>query len=129
MKATPGFEPAAIALPVVRHEIRQGLVFVNLDGNASPLGPQLRPLASEIREFEIANQRLARIVDWGECPWDWKINRDNGDSYHHVGIHRQSLAARWPISLIWDAPNNGNYSLTGCGTARDYLVVGADASR
>lgn len=128
MADCPSYSPDELSLVRVRHEVWQGFVFVNLKGGAEPLGPHLAELEAEIAEYNLKDWLTVWSKDYGEMPWDWKVMQDNGDCYHHIGLHRQTLLEMWPLRLIWDKPNNGRYALTGCGTAADQLGVDAEGN-
>ena len=96
MADCPGFEPKNIALPRVQHEVWQGFVYINLDGKAAPLGPQLTGVDAEIAEFGIETWEVVETVDCGEYPWDWKVMQDNGECYHHIGAHPQTFETNFP---------------------------------
>jgi len=96
MNGCPGFDPGNIALARIRHEIWQGFVYINLDGKAAPLGPQLTHVDAEIAEFGIGSWEVVETVDCGEYPWDWKVMQDNGECYHHIGAHPQTFEATFP---------------------------------
>ncbi|MEM7120646.1 MAG: aromatic ring-hydroxylating dioxygenase subunit alpha [Pseudomonadota bacterium] len=96
MKKHPGFDPKTVALPEVRHEVWQGFVYVNLDGKAEPLAPQLAPIDKEIAEFGVETWEVVETVDCDEYPWDWKVMQDNGECYHHIGAHPETFEANFP---------------------------------
>ncbi len=124
MDATPGFDKRDVRLPEIRHEAWQGFVYVNLDGQADPLAPRLTPLDEEIKEFTLADWRVVKTDDYGIVPWDWKVFQDNGDCYHHVGIHRETFERDYPGLGAWDSPNNGHYTLIWCRAGHDSIVIG-----
>ena len=129
MDTTPGFDRRHIRLPSIRHEVWQGFVYVNLDERAEPLAPRLTPLEQEIKEFRLAEWRVVKSHDYGELPWDWKVFQDNGDCYHHVGIHRETFERDYPGLGSWDSPNNGHYTLIWCRAGENYIVAGEDGQR
>ena len=96
MEQTPGFSPDDTALPQFRHEIWQGFIYVNLDGEATSLAPQLRTIDARVAEFDLASWRVATTVHCGEYPWDWKVMQDNGECYHHLGAHLETFQATFP---------------------------------
>ena len=96
MHDCPGFDPENIALPIIRHEVWQGFVYINLDGNAEPLTPQLRQVDEAIAEFELGTWEVVQTIDCGEYPWDWKVMQDNGECFHHVGAHRETFEPNYP---------------------------------
>ena len=99
MQHTPDFDASEVRLPEIRHEVWQGFVFVNLDGQADPLAPRLAPLDEAIAEYDLASWVTVRALDFGEQPWDWKVMMDNGDVYHHLGLHRDTVEPRSPGRL------------------------------
>lgn len=126
MKDSPSYDRSTLGLKEVRHEIWQGFVFINLDGQAEPLAPRLTNLDEEIKEYRLSEWKTVWTRDYGEMPWDWKVMQDNGDCYHHIGLHRETLYDTFPNSLIWTQPTDGDYVYTGCGTAEDKLVPDAE---
>ena len=96
MRGCPGFDPAKIALTPIRHEVWQGFVYVNLDGKAEVLAPQLTEIDEAIAEFQLDAWEVAKTVDCGEYPWDWKVMQDNGECFHHVGAHQQTFEPNYP---------------------------------
>jgi len=126
MQHTPGFEPEQIRLPKIRHEIWQGFVFVNLDGHADALAPRLAPLTNAIREYALESWVTVRTLDFGEQPWDWKVMMDNGEVYHHLGLHRHTVEPRSPGRLGITAENNGHFGLQYGPAADNVLVTASD---
>ena len=100
MSQTPGFASENVCLPVIRHEIWQGFVYINLDGQAKPLGNQLTALDEQISEYGLADWRVTTSVDCGEYPWDWKVMQDNGECYHHLGAHLESFEVNYPAREV-----------------------------
>jgi len=80
-----------VALPTVRHEVWEGFVMANLDGDAEPLGPQLAGLSERLAPW-----RLGELVTVGSrtftSTWNWKVMVENWiECYHHIGAHRQTV--------------------------------------
>ena len=126
MEGTPGFSPESIRLPEIRHEIWQGFVYVNLDGEAEPLGPRLEPLDEAIAEYELSSWVTVRSLDFGERPWDWKIMMDNGEVYHHLGLHKNTVESRSPGKMGLTMDNNGHFGLQYGPAAPSALVTASD---
>jgi phenylpropionate dioxygenase-like ring-hydroxylating dioxygenase large terminal subunit len=102
MTGVTGFCKEEVSLPHFRHEIWQGWVFVNLDGKAAPLGPQLAGMDRYLEPFQFDGYRTVETTDWGTCEWDWKIMVDNFmECYHHMGPHREKLQDEFPAELSW----------------------------
>ena len=126
MHRTPGFVPSEVRLPQVRHEVWQGFVFVNLDGDAAALAPRLSPVDEAIAEYGLASWVTVRTLDFGEQPWDWKVMMDNGEVYHHLGLHRHTVEPRSPGRLGITLANNGHFGLQYGPAAASALVTASD---
>ena len=100
MTDCPSFHRRELGLFPVRHELWEGFIFVNLDGRVEPLAPRLEPLRKQLAEFRLAEWVTVASRDYGEMPWDWKVAQDNGDCYHHIGLHRKSVEWLWPMKTI-----------------------------
>ncbi len=96
MERHPCFETSEVRLEEVAHELWQGFVYVNLDGAAAPLAPRLADLDPHIAAYGLADWTTAATVDCGEIPWDWKVMQDNGECYHHAGLHPQTFQETFP---------------------------------
>jgi phenylpropionate dioxygenase-like ring-hydroxylating dioxygenase large terminal subunit len=110
MKRTPGFDTGAIALPQVRHEVWEGFIYVNLDGDAESTATVWSALSAHLRPYALAGWKVVSTIDWGRCPWDWKVLMDNGECYHHFGTHRRTLEPLLPTRSAKDLPDNGNFT-------------------
>jgi phenylpropionate dioxygenase-like ring-hydroxylating dioxygenase large terminal subunit len=112
MQGLDDFDKANCSLPEVRHEEWLGFVFVNLDGRADPLAPQLEPLAQSLQPLRVGEQVTFETIDWGVCDWDWKIMVENYmECYHHIGSHRETVQDDYPAHLTWTEDTNDAYSL------------------
>ncbi|WP_197537344.1 aromatic ring-hydroxylating oxygenase subunit alpha [Modestobacter italicus] len=95
----PGFDQAAYGLRPIHQQIWQGFIFVNLDGLAEPL--EMSGLERVLDKYDLANWRIATVVDWGETKVNWKIMVENyAECYHHIGIHKETLQPLWPIGTV-----------------------------
>jgi phenylpropionate dioxygenase-like ring-hydroxylating dioxygenase large terminal subunit len=126
MTGSPCFDRGELGLFRIRHETWEGFVFVNLDGRAEPLAPRIEPLRQQLAEFRLSEWLTVASRDYGELEWDWKVGQDNGDCYHHIGLHRKSVEAMWPMKTVWYGPDNGHFAINGTGTAREYLQTAPD---
>jgi phenylpropionate dioxygenase-like ring-hydroxylating dioxygenase large terminal subunit len=107
MADTPGFDKNEVGLTEFRHEVWQGFVYVNLDGGARPAAELWAPLTTHLAPYRLGEWELVSTIDWGECPWDWKVFMDNGECYHHLGIHQRTLEPIFPTRSVKDLPDNG----------------------
>jgi phenylpropionate dioxygenase-like ring-hydroxylating dioxygenase large terminal subunit len=87
MGGVRGFDKASWPLAPVRVERWEGFVFVNLDPDAVPLGPRLRPLSTKYRRYRMSEMRdSGPLVFWNDC--NWKLAVENGvDMYHVPWVH------------------------------------------
>jgi len=111
MNKTPHFESSVVRLPEVSSEIWEGFIFVNLSGDAPPLAATLEPARQQLVEFDLRNWVTVRSIDLGECPWDWKVFMDNGEIYHHMMLHRETVEPRSPARFSVAGHNNGEFFL------------------
>ena len=107
MRETPGFNVDEVCLPAIRHTLWQGFVYINLDGRADPLGPQLEIIDERVAEFGLVDWRVAASVDCGEYPWDWKVMQDNGECYHHLGAHMETFEPNYPAREVTTTSADG----------------------
>lgn len=96
MERHPCFDAENVRLAEIRHELWQGFVYVNLDGRAAPLAARLADLEPRIAAYGLKDWVTARTIDCGEIPWDWKVMQDNGECYHHEGLHPQTFQTVFP---------------------------------
>ena len=130
MQKAEDFDRSSCRLPQIRHEVWRGFVFINLDGDAEPLGAGLAPLDGQLDDWlgnDCGEQVVVHEWDWaqepgGECPWDWKIFIENFmECYHHLGPHRESIQANSPAQLSWTDTSNHMYSLMHGGVSEAAL--------
>lgn len=126
MKGAPSFDKSSRGLTEVRHEVWEGFVFVNLSGTAKPLAERLTPLTEALKEYELSGWRWVKTYDEGECQYDWKVFQDNGDGYHNMGLHKNTIEELWPTHLTWTAENNGHFSLVYEPVSKDHMVAGGN---
>jgi nitrite reductase/ring-hydroxylating ferredoxin subunit len=107
MERAIGFDPATVCLPELRVEDWLGWVFVNLDPEAAPLAPQLTGLEAICAPHDLGSMRRVGVLDY-PSPWNWKISVENfAESYHHPGVHPDTLQPSFPGDRSWAEDNNG----------------------
>jgi phenylpropionate dioxygenase-like ring-hydroxylating dioxygenase large terminal subunit len=111
MQQAAGFDRASCRLPEIRHEEWQGWIFVNLDSSALPLAPELTPLSKILDAYGVADWvALAPLVF--DSPWNWKVMVDNfTESYHHAGIHPDTLQPITPAATTWAEDSCGPFAI------------------
>ncbi len=101
LRGAPGMEASAVdrsacRLPEIRTEVWNRFVFVNLDSNAAPLKPGLKSLDDRLANYGIDDWEVSAIHD---SAWqgNWKLGFENAiESYHHLGLHLDSLNGIMP---------------------------------
>ncbi len=102
-------DPARHALPRFALEIWCGVVFVNVDGRAEPLGKRLADVTREIEAFGMNRYDTAN-GGFAADTWqaNWKLAYENGvESYHLFKVHEKTLepvsATRHAFYVLGDA--------------------------
>lgn len=129
MERTPGFDRSDHGLHEFRHEVWQGFIYVNLDGGAPSTSELWGPMGSQVAGYGLADWQVVDSTPWGRSAWDWKVFIDNGECYHHLGIHLDTLQPVFPARLVEDLPDNGEFTLLSAPAAADLLVDAADGGR
>jgi Rieske 2Fe-2S family protein len=89
-RSIAGLDKSALGLFPVRAEVLCGLVFVNLDPNASPLAEEVAGLPERIERYGIERLRV-RAEKGSSQPANWKIVVDNYLEGYHVPIAHPGL--------------------------------------
>jgi phenylpropionate dioxygenase-like ring-hydroxylating dioxygenase large terminal subunit len=96
-------------LPEIRVEGWAGFIFVNLVQQDAVLTPELTTLRRTPREYRLGEMRRAAVMEY-ESDWNWKIMVENGiESYHHIGIHPDTLQPFFPAHTTSHDDVDGPY--------------------
>lgn len=93
MRETAGIEElrCRVRLPSIRHEIVEGLIFVNFDVDAPPIAPRLERLRALIANFKLATLHPTEVASTGVIRSNWKIYQENSlEPYHTDVVHKNS---------------------------------------
>lgn len=110
MKENEHFRKNDCGLPQFASEIWQGYIFVNLDGKAAPLGPQLTALDPSIRNYHPGDQHF--LYEANEV-WNtnWKCLVENFmEGYHLSPLHAKTLHPVTPTVGCEKMPNGAAYT-------------------
>jgi len=106
-----------IRLPSLRLETWHGFIFLNLDPEASPLGPSLAKLEPLWAGYEATGLKALppRMSD-KPLPWNWKVHVENfTDAYHteyvHVGTHDFAPSATAGDGVRYSAMKPGDNAI------------------
>ena len=102
---------AGHCLPVLRSEIWNGFIFINLDGKAPPLVSRLRRVTKELENYHFSDLVGISVEEYTENPWNWKSMHENGlEPYHalyaHKGYHEMAPAELTDFPE-WDDDDDG----------------------
>lgn len=109
VKNMPEVDKKKCALPALRLEVWEGLVFINFDSNAEPLAPQLQGAAELLARYNMSEFRTTGRTEY-PTTWNYKFSFETGyEAYHHEGIHKSWLGgtaayhAPHTFGKIWGA--------------------------
>lgn len=97
--AAPGMRETAdieelrcrVRLPAIRHEVVEGLIFVNFDAGAPPIAPRLARLRGLIANFALPTLHPTPVASTGLIRSNWKIYLENSlEPYHTDVVHKNS---------------------------------------
>jgi phenylpropionate dioxygenase-like ring-hydroxylating dioxygenase large terminal subunit len=72
-----------------------------LNGAARPLAEQLATLTPAVAPWRMAELEVVIEQRW-DCPFNWKVMVENWmESYHHLGIHHDTLQPMMPAKDTW----------------------------
>jgi phenylpropionate dioxygenase-like ring-hydroxylating dioxygenase large terminal subunit len=102
---TDGLDLAHICLPLIRHEVWEGFVLVNLSGDAADPVDQLAGLSANLAPWS-----WSELVTVGsrsfQSDWNWKVMVENWiECYHHLGSHRRTVEPYQPARTTRIVPN------------------------
>ncbi|WP_176256778.1 aromatic ring-hydroxylating oxygenase subunit alpha [Derxia lacustris] len=101
MEEARGFDAADYPLPEYRSEVIGGFVYVNLDGKAESLAPQIADMAASMASWQTDKLALAIDLQY-ECEFNWKIVVETFmECYHHLGAHAASFEPNFPARMSW----------------------------
>ncbi|AXI53357.1 Carnitine monooxygenase oxygenase subunit (plasmid) [Pseudoseohaeicola sp. NH-UV-7] len=104
MSKVKGFDRASCRLHGFRTEIWSGFIFVNLDGSAAPLGPQLTSLDTILHNYHNEERNLL-FTDETEWATNWKnLNENFIEGYHLFATHPKTLEPMTPTQLCRKVP-------------------------
>ena len=126
MQGTQGFDRARCALPELRTETWQGFLFVSLDPDPRPFTDALSSLDERLESAALTKMVSLAILEF-DSPWNWKVMVDNFmESYHHLGVHRESLQKTNRAKDTYCMDLEGPFSLLenpGTNGAPDFYVA------
>lgn len=119
MERAEGFRRADCQLPALRVETWLGFVFASFDPQAAPLAPRLAGLERVVAPYRPEEMRTGEPLVF-EHAWNWKVMVENFvESYHHAGVHPDTLQPLVPGSGTWaedaDGPWIALHNPTGNG--------------
>ncbi len=107
MDETPEFDRSRCRLLEVPTESWQGFVLVSLAAEPEAFAKNLGGLDKRLEAFNLEKMVTIGVLDF-DSPWNWKVMVDNFmESYHHLGIHTDSLQRTNPAKGTYAADSQG----------------------
>ncbi|MDA1238591.1 MAG: aromatic ring-hydroxylating dioxygenase subunit alpha [Proteobacteria bacterium] len=110
MNKVKNFDPSTCSLPQFNTEVWSNFIFVNLDGNAPPLAPQLPELQTILNNYhnEQRNLLFEEEVIWKT---NWKNLSENFmEGYHLFSTHPKTLQPMTPTQLCKKVPGEKTWT-------------------
>lgn len=118
-----GFDKKKHHLKKVRFEIWQGFVYVNLDGQAEPLGPRLTGLDEILKNYH-TDEMIHYFTE--EDVWDcnWKALVENFmEGYHLNYVHPETLRPVTPTAGAKKLPDGPGYTAYAANYDQGYDAI------
>ncbi len=110
MSKVKGFDKKKCSLPQLRSEVWSNFIFVNLDGQAAPLAPQLSKLDAILRNYHNEERNLL-FTDEGVWATNWKNLTENFmEGYHLFATHPKTLQPMTPTQLCKKVPGEERWT-------------------
>jgi phenylpropionate dioxygenase-like ring-hydroxylating dioxygenase large terminal subunit len=78
-----------VRLPEIRSEIFHGLVFINFDKDAAPIGQSLAKLEKEFAGYRLERLIPGYVFEQKDLKWNWKLHHENAlEPYHTDYVHK-----------------------------------------
>lgn len=88
-------------LAVYKSEVVGGFVFVNIDGTADSLAPQLDEMTRFLSNWDTESLDVYLDLSY-DCEFNWKIVVETFmECYHHIGAHSTTFEPNFPANLSW----------------------------
>jgi len=110
MRKAKAFDAKKCSLPQFKTEIWNNFIFVNLDGKAKPLAPQLASLDGILHNY---HHELRNLLFKTEDVWatNWKNLTENFmEGYHLFATHPKTLQPMTPTQLCRKVPGEDRWT-------------------
>lgn len=93
------FKRKDVKLPEYRLEVWNDLIFINLDDEAAPLAPRLKPIEQRMSVFKVPENYVT--CQHHDDVWDvnWKFVVENNENYHSSAIHPNTVNLGSPTHM------------------------------
>lgn len=110
MSKVKGFDKKKCGLPRLHSELWNNFIFVNLDGMAEPLAPQLSGLDAILRNYHNEERNLL-FTDEAVWNTNWKnLNENFMEGYHLFATHPTTLQPMTPTQLCVKVPGHERWT-------------------
>lgn len=110
MKKAKAFDAKKCSLPKLQTEIWNNFIFVNLDGTAAPLSPQLATLDGILHNY---HHEMRNLLFKEDTVWEtnWKNLTENFmEGYHLFATHPKTLQPMTPTQLCRKVPGEDRWT-------------------
>lgn len=91
MQDAPNFDPSEFGLTPLRFAIREGFIFVNIDGKAAAIDDYLGDFAAVHAPWNLSDLGTARYSEF-TVDFNWKIFMETFNEYYHLPtVHPDSI--------------------------------------
>lgn len=110
MSKVKGFDKKKCGLPRLNSELWNNFIFVNLDGKAEPLAPQLSKLDAILHNYHNEERNLL-FTDEAVWNTNWKnLNENFMEGYHLFATHPDTLQPMTPTQLCVKVPGEERWT-------------------
>ncbi|MDE2793028.1 MAG: aromatic ring-hydroxylating dioxygenase subunit alpha [Paracoccaceae bacterium] len=110
MNSVKGFARSECNLPQFQSEVWNSFIFVNLDGGADPLAPQLTTLDGILHNYHNEQRNLLH-TDQAVWNTNWKnLNENFMEGYHLFATHPKTLQPMTPTELCRKVPGEKRWT-------------------
>jgi phenylpropionate dioxygenase-like ring-hydroxylating dioxygenase large terminal subunit len=129
MSGSPGFRREDCGLPQLRSQLWQGLIFFTCSPEADDIAVHLEATMSRIAPYRLPELKTAFAIEevWNT---NWKVAVENGsESYHHGGVHRQTLEPHFPTTGVRAEPGGLWHNMHTVPASADFSFDRVEADR
>jgi len=129
MSGSSGFRREDCRLPEFRSQVWESLIFLTCSPAAEDLSASLEATRARLEPYRLSELKTAFAIEevWNT---NWKVAVENGsESYHHGGVHRQTLEPLFPTTGVRAEPGGLWYNMHAVPASIDFSFEGRQEDR